>query len=260
MKPVGFCGVSAGRSVMACNSSVSGLVGSGLLGRCLIVCGVLVSGCRVNPTSPEMENTVEGKACPPDAKIEDAEDGNNQVVVQDGRSGYVYTYVDAEGSTVEPAAGGVFQMSAGGANGSQYALRMSGDLASGKTVFAAMGMNFTDPQGPYDLSKYKGISFFAKKGPSSTSKVRLKFPDKNTDPAGGVCAACSNDFGKDLQLTEEWQRFIVPFSSLRQESGWGNPRPRSVATEAVIAAQFQVNEKGRHFDIWIDDLAFTGCP
>lgn len=177
---------------------------------------LIASGCRVNPTSPEMENTAEGKACPPDAKIEDAEDGNNQVLVQDGRSGYVYTYVDAAGSTVEPAAGAPFTMSPGGANGSQYALRMSGDLGSAPTVYAATGMNFTDPQGPYDLSKYKGISFYAKKGPNSTSKVRLKFPDKNTDSGGGVCSVCSNDFGKDLLLTEEWQRFIVPFSSLRQ--------------------------------------------
>lgn len=228
--------------------------------RALWILCLFASGCRINPTSPEMENTAEGKACPPDAKIEDGEDGNNQVLVQDGRSGYVYTYVDAAGSTVDPAAGAPFPMAVGGANGSQHALRMTGDLGSAATVYAAMGMNFTDPQGPYDMSKYQGISFFAKKGPGSTSKVRLKFPDKNTDANGGVCAVCSNDFGKDLTLSEEWQKFIVPFSSLRQEGGWGNPRPRSLATDAVFAAQFQVNEKGRHFDIWIDDLAFTGCP
>ena len=127
-------------------------------------------------------------------------------------------------------------------------------------MLAAIGANFVNPKGPYDASKYQGISFFAKRGPGTTSKVRVKLSDKNTDPDGGVCAACSNDFGMQLKLTEDWQKFIVPFSALRQESGWGNPRPRSVAPEAVFAIQFQVNERGRPFDVWVDDLAFTGCP
>jgi endoglucanase len=221
---------------------------------------LLAVGCRVNPTSPDMENTAAGKACPPDAKIEDGEDNNNQILVQDGRAGYVYTYVDPDGSTVDPAGGAQFSMTAGGANGSQYALHMGGQLASANIVYAALGLNLTDPKGPFDASKYKGISFFAKKGPGSTGKVRIKFPDKNTDPDGGVCGACANDFGMQLTLSEEWQKYIVPFSALRQESGWGNPRPRSVSPEAIYAIQFQVNDKGRPFDVWVDDLAFTGCP
>jgi endoglucanase len=217
-------------------------------------------GCRVNPTDPSLAETSAGKACPPEAKIEDGEDNNNQVIVQDGRSGYIYTYVDPEGSSIDPPGGAQFAMSPGGANGSQFALRINGQIASGSVVYAAMGMNFADPKGPYDASKYQGISFFAKKGPGSTSKMRIKFPDKNTDPDGGVCGACSNDFGLQLSLSEEWQKFIVPFSALKQESGWGNPRPRSMSAEAVYAVQFQVNDKGKPFDIWVDDLAFTGCP
>jgi len=228
-----------------------------------VVCVLLsaaLGACRVNPTSPDMENTAEGKACPPEARLEDGEDGNNQVLVQDGRSGYIYTYADPSGTSITPAGGGVFTMSPGGANGSQYALHMSGQLGGGSLVFAAMGMNFADPKGPYDASKYQGISFYAKKGPGTTSKLIIKVADKNTDPDGGVCAACSNDFGMALSLSEEWQRYIVPFKALRQESGWGNPRPRSVDTSAVFAVQFQVKEKGKAFDVWVDDLAFTGCP
>jgi endoglucanase len=225
----------------------------------VLLLGLVLGACRVNPTSPDLENSPEGKACPPEAKIEDGEDNNNQVIVQDGRNGYVYTY-NSEGSTVEPAGGGVFSMTPGGANGSQYALHMSGQLANTSLVYAAMGMNFVNPKGPYDASKYQGISFFAKKGPGSVSKVRVKVSDKNTDPDGGVCGACSNDFGMVISLSEEWQKFIVPFGALRQESGWGNPRPRSVSPEAAFAIQFAVNEKGKAFDVWVDDLAFTGCP
>lgn len=226
----------------------------------VLLLGLALGACRVNPTSPDLANSPEGKACPPEAMIEDGEDANNQVIVQDGRSGYIYTYSDPEGSTVEPAGGGVFSMTPGGANGSQYALHMGGQLGSASVVYAAMGLNFVDPKGTYDASKYKGISFFAKKGPGSVSKVRVKVSDKNTDPDGGVCGACSNDFGMVLSLSEEWQKFIVPFGALRQESGWGNPRPRSVSPEAVFAIQFAVNEKGKAFDVWVDDLAFTGCP
>jgi len=227
---------------------------------CTGVVAIGAAGCRVNPTSPGMESTADGKACPPDAKIEDAEDNNNQILVQDGRAGYVYTYVDSEGSTINPPGGAQFSMSPGGANGSQYALHIQGQLASADVVYAALGLNLTDPRGPFDASKYRGVSFYAKKGPGSLSHVRLKLPDKNTDPDGGVCAKCSNDFGLRLNLTEEWQRFIVPFSALRQESGWGSPRPRSVEAAGIYALQFQVNDKGRPYDIWIDDLAFTGCP
>jgi endoglucanase len=225
-----------------------------------VVLALAAVGCRVNPTSPDMENTAEGKACPPEAKIEDGEDNNNQVLIQDGRSGYVYTYVDPDGSTIDPAAGAQFGMSPGGANGSQFALHISGQIGTGNVVYAALGMNLTDPKGPYDAAKYKGISFFAKKGAGSTGKMRIKVPDKNTDPDGGICGACANDFGMSLTLSDQWQKFVVPFSALRQDSGWGNPRPRSLASEAIYAIQFQVNDKGRPFDIWLDDLAFTGCP
>ena len=70
-----------------------------------------------------------------------------------------------------------------------------------------MGMNFIDPKGQYDASKYAGIPFWAKKGPDSTGKVRLKVPDVNTDPDGGVCTECFNDFGADIVLTNDWKLY-----------------------------------------------------
>ena len=185
MKAIGFWGSPR------CWSNSCWSDGSrGALLAAVLLAAPVIAGCRVNPTSPDMENSAEGKACPPEAKIDDGEDSNNQVLIADGRSGYVYTYVDPEGSSIDPAGGAVFSMTPGGANGSQFALRIAGQLSSATTVYAAMGMNLTDPKGPYDASKYKGISFFAKKGPGSTGKVRIKFPDRNTDPDGGVCGAC----------------------------------------------------------------------
>ena len=86
-------------------------------------------------------------------------------------------------------------------------------------------MNFVDPKAPYDASKAAGISFWAKRGENSTGKVRLKVPDVNTDPEGGVCKEpnneCFNDFGYDLNLTTDCKQYIFPWKSMRQMPGWG---------------------------------------
>jgi endoglucanase len=225
-------------------------------------CSLSALACRPSATGDDVKNSPEGKACPATGKIEDGEDNNNQVIVQDGRSGYMYTFVDTEGSTITPTAGaqgGVFQVSPGGANGSQYAVRMTGSIGQANVVFAGMGMNFVDPKGPYDASKYKGISFWAKKSPGTTPMVRLKVPDKNTDPDGGVCSACFNDFGRDLNLTDEWTEYVIPFFTMSQLPGWGSPHVSSIDSKGLYAIQFQVNEKGQKYDIWVDDVAFTGC-
>jgi endoglucanase len=194
--------------------------------------------------------------------IDNGEDNNNQVMVQDGRSGYWYTYVDHEGSTITPAAGetgGIFSFTQGGVNGSAYAARMNGIIGKASIVYAGMGANLTDPKGAFDGSKYGGISFWAKRGAGTTPKIRVKLPDGNTDPDGQVCSACYNDFGMDLKLTEEWTKYVLLFGRMKQERGWGAPHPGGVASDKLYAIQFQVNDKGQKYDVWIDDLGFTGC-
>lgn len=216
--------------------------------------------CSPPINSPEMANTEDGAPCGPQALIEDGEDNNNQVIVQDGRAGYIYTYMDPEGTTISPKAGsegGIFEMSPGGFN-SAYAMRMHGTVANAKIVYAGMGLNMTDPKDTYDATRYKGISFYAKRGPGATNTVRVKLPDVNTDPDGGTCGNCYNDFGLDIKLTDEWQQYTIPFSKLKQEQGWGSPRPGSVAVDRLFALQFQVKKPGP-YDVWVDNMAFTGC-
>ncbi|NLE85951.1 MAG: hypothetical protein GX607_06085 [Myxococcales bacterium] len=221
-------------------------------------------GCgRVNPTSPDTEKLPEGTPCSaPTAVISDGEDNNNQVELHEGRGGYWYTFVDDSGSTVWPEAGahgGTFEMSPGGANGTKYAARMHGSVGTGSVLFVGMGMNFVDPKGQYDASKYGGISFWAKRGPGSTNKVRIKVPDMYTDPDGGACSECFNDFGMDLTLTEEWQKYTIPFYAMKQQKGWGKPRKRSIDPTTLYGIQFQVSEPGQKFDVYVDEIQFTGC-
>ena len=146
-------------------------------------------------------------------------------------------------------------MSEGG-HGSQFAARYHGKIGTGAPLFGGMGMNFVDPKAPYDASKYAGISFWAKKGANSTGKVRLKVPDLNTDPEGGACTECFNDFGGDLNLTEDWKQYIFPWKAMKQMPGWGNPRKPHITQAKIYGIQFQVNVPSANYDIYIDDLKF----
>ena len=226
----------------------------------ILVAAAAATGCipKAQPgSSAGAENTPEGRPCSGDGVIDDGEDGNNQVNPAKGRAGYWYTFVDTAGSSIVPA--GQFSMTPGGADGSSSAARMTGKVGNGQIVFAGMGLTFTDPKTPYDATAYKGLTFKAKKGPG-TGALRLKVPDVNTDPEGKVCTdKCFNDFGADIELAEKWTTYAFPFASMRQLPGWGSPRPASIDPSKLYGVQFQVNSPGASFDVWVDDLRFTGC-
>jgi len=141
-------------------------------------------------------------------------------------------------------------MSPDGAVGTPHQARMKGKIGGGDIVYAGMGLNFVDPKGTYDASRYGGISFWAKKNPGSTAHVRLKLPDAQTDPDGKLCKQCFNDHGMELQLYDEWTLYTVPFKSMRQED-WG-PKDNGIDPSKVYGIQFQVSEKGAPFDISVD--------
>jgi len=218
---------------------------------------------KVDPTSAATRDSAEGKACPAtEGIISDGEANSNQVNPLKGRGGYWYVFADKQGSEVTPMPGdqgGTFSMAEGGAKGSKYAARMQGTVGGGEPVYVGMGLNFVDPKGQYDAGKYKGVSFWAKKGAGSVGNVRLKVPDAATEPDGKLCSDCYNDFGADLTLTEEWQQFTIPFAAMKQMKGWGSPHPAAIDATKLYGLQFQVNEKGGKFDIWVDEIEFTGC-
>ena len=199
------------------------------------------------------------KDCGPEGMIDDGEDGNNQSLPVSNRGGYWYTFVDKVGSTVTPMAGeqgGTFAMTEGGGGGSKFAANFKGKIGTGAIVFSGMGVNFVDPKDKYDASKYAGISFLAKRGEDSTPKMRLKVPDANTDPDGGVCSECFNDFGADITLGTDWKKFIFPFKKMAQMPSWGAPRKPHINAAAIYGLQFQVNVPGASYDVWVDDVQF----
>jgi hypothetical protein len=225
-----------------------------------VVCLSLGSACSLDqfrkdppqPVSPTA--TCEGKAM-----IDDCEDRNDQVLVRQGRGGYIYTFLDKAGSTITPTES-TFKMERGGAGGSKYAVHVQGKLAGSGETYAGIGMDLRYPRKPYDAALYKGVSFVAKATKGSSPFIRFKVPDANTDPDGKVCSECFNDFGIGVELTEEWTRYEVPFTELKQEGGWGNPRPPAVDWKKLMSLQWQVSAPGSAFDFWIDDVSFIGCP
>jgi hypothetical protein len=156
---------------------------------------LLMTGCypEVSGKGPKQAATEEPQlASCPRGRVDDGEDGNNQVMAVAGRGGYWYTYSDKVGSTIDPPAGeagGTFSMSEGGAKGSALAARMQGKVGRANIVFAGMGFSFVDPKRPYDASKFDGIAFLRKR---ATTSVRVKVPDITIDQDGKVCTECRN--------------------------------------------------------------------
>jgi endoglucanase len=227
-----------------------------------VACASFSLGCQALATRDAPEAPGDPLCARRNIVIEDGENRDNQVIRQADRNGYMYTFADDAGTTVTPTAGklgGTFSMDEGGASGSAYAARFRGKIAQGDRVYAGFGINFVDPKAPYDASRHDGISFYARRSKGSAASVRLKVPDANTTPEGKRCSECFNDFGTDLMLSEQWQPFVVPFAKMQQLPGWGAPRPGMIDARTIFGLQWQVNQQGANYDIWIDDVSFVGC-
>jgi endoglucanase len=194
----------------------------------------------------------------PAALIDDAEDGNAQIVKHEGRNGLAFSFVDPDSEFVVGPTGSPRRPLPilGGANGSRCAWNLRGTLANQPVAFAGLGMNLTQPKAFYDASRFAGISFYARRSAGTSGRVRVSIDDWNTDPDGRVCTKCSNFFGQEIELSETWTRYTLPFESLRQLPGWGVPRPRQIDSSRIFFVVFDVFDRGAAFDVWIDDLAF----
>jgi len=217
----------------------------------LALVGCITSAPWEYGATAEIRDTVLGPC--PNGLLEDAEDGDNQIVKSGGRDGYWFTSVDEWGTTVEPK--GEFKMSPGGPPGSKNAAHAHGVTAkAGESIYVVLGFAFTNPKTPFDARPAEGIRFWAK-GPG---RIRFKTPDVNTAPEGDRCNDCYNDFGVDIYLSDDWQRYTVPFKKLAQQSGWGDRAP-AVSRDQLFAVQWQFSKPGSSYDIWIDNVELVGC-
>ena len=202
-----------------------------------------------------------GTTCPGLASneelIDDMNDGDRFIPQVNGRAGAWKDQGDGtSSSTMFPDPDGPFTMTNTGDACRKYAAYVyGGPFVDGNPVF------FFGIGGPYNASKYNGISFWAKIDSGTTSGLRVAFPDKDTQIDGALCQAsgtgtnlCWDHYGKRINLTTTWTKYSVSFSSLTQD-GWGRAGA-GFDPSTIYEVQFQIPVNTK-FGIWIDDVALT---
>jgi hypothetical protein len=188
--------------------------------------------------------------------IDDMNDGDRFIPQVNGRAGAWKDEGDAtSSSTMFPDPAGLFTMTNPGDACRKYAAYVyGGPFVDGNPLF------YFGIGGPYDASKYEGVSFWAKIDSGSSSGLRVAFPDKDTQPDGGLCQAsvagnsCWDHYGKHIDITTTWTKWQVSFNELAQ-IGWGRAGA-GFDRSTIYEVQFQLpgNEK---FGVWIDDVALV---
>jgi len=137
---------------------------------------------------------------------------------------------------------------------------------------------------PFDISRYKAVTFWGMTTTPDPSKgslqVKMQFPDPDTDPRGNICnggggntSQCYNSYATNFAFTTSWQQFTVlldagdggthPDGGIRLDPTFGYQDARWLPTMIYgINWQAQKNtppgDGGPAImtDIWIDDVYF----
>lgn len=195
--------------------------------------------------------------------IDQMEDGDGTIEMVERRGGVWFAFNDKTGSQFPSIDAETFSMSElAPARGSS--LRAARSYGEGFTVWGA-GIGFElYNQKAYDLSRYAGITFWARRAPGTASALRFAVTDSATAPRGGKCrdyadySTCNDYFGADLSLSTAFRSYSFNWSELSQV-GWGEPHPASITTSEVYGIRFQTDPV-EEFDFWIDDVALLCHP
>ncbi len=136
---------------------------------------------------------------------------------------------------------------------------------------------------PFDISRYKAVTFWGMTttpDPDERSlKVKMSFPDTDTDPRGQICnggggntSKCYNSYAANFEFTTSWQQFTVTLDAgdggvpvdggIAIDPSWGYQGAQWLPAQVYgINWQAQRNtapEDGPPLmtDIWVDDVYF----
>jgi endoglucanase len=174
--------------------------------------------------------------------------------VSEGRNGYWYTFNDgSEAGIQQPVSNGrITSAQAVNDNGSQFAAWTQG--GGFRSWGGGLGLTFRLSNRPYNASKYRGISFWAKIAPGSTNSVRVNVSDDQTAADGGICTECWDHFGLAIVLSERWGRYSFEWKDLAQR-GWGAPLVAAINPAKLRGIEFAIQE-GVDFELYVDNVAF----
>ena len=189
--------------------------------------------------------------------VDDLEDGDDAIIEQNERGGSWFLYNDeTTDATQMPDPNGSFVPTEGGPDGSGFYAMTSG---SGFAEWGAgMGFDFQNDgvtKTPYDASEFTGIAFHAKGNVSlrvnlMTNAILDETLGGACVPEGGDTGDCGDGHGVDVDLTDSWTQYQIPFDSVTQ-AGWGVAADFNPAE--IISMHFQVAQ-GQDFEIGIDNI------
>jgi hypothetical protein len=204
--------------------------------------------------------------------IDDMENDDPSIVFSEGRSGSWFVFNNGTGIQRPSLDELPFPMAklASPRGESHYAAWTSGEDFIGW----GGGIGFElRTQSSYDGSGYAGFAFWARRGADASARLRADVHDRNTTPLGRICdgratcdrngpcdpalMACYDNFGVDVELDEDWQFYSFSWDELSQV-GWSGNTYDAITSTAIYGIRFQ-SEPEKHFEFWIDDVAFV-CP
>jgi hypothetical protein len=137
---------------------------------------------------------------------------------------------------------------------------------------------------PFDISRYKAVTFWGMTTTPDPMKgslrVKVQFPDTDTDPRGQVCngggpntSKCYNSYAAYVEFTTSWQQFTVlldpgtdrvpPPGGIAIDPSWGYQQAQWLPN-AVYGINWQAQKDTLpdagpplEADIWIDDVYFV---
>ena len=120
------------------------------------------------------------------------------------------------------------------------------------------------PRVPYDVTPYKGVTFWARAAIGSDTALRIKFPmvDETKVEDGGHCSEsglsrCGDSFGTKFTMPVDgsWKQFTVRWTDAAfSQEGWGKPfiwRPEAVTSIQIVSVY-----TAQTFDFYVDDISF----
>lgn len=201
-----------------------------------------------------------------DARIDDLEDGNANLLPIELRQGTWYIATDGTGTLSEPPvsrtpatldvpeyfAGPWHPKRLARARGqSRYALHTRGGKFTAWGVVASAQF-VLEPGACYDASAYAGLEFWAK----GTSRIAVSARMSDVTPVsnGGLCERdCFKRHQRQIELSPEWQHHTVAWSEFVQ---YVTPSTLAFDPKRLWGIDFVVAAGSTPFELWIDDVNF----
>jgi len=211
------------------------------------------------PTTPPDNSTPEPTTPPNNTNTNTNTDATLIDNFEDGdrfnsfRGGTWFTYNDESNggdSQIVPPAGSEFQATPPGAENSQLAGRITGQVTTTfPQGYIGMGTDLAGPDTPIDLREYDAIAFWVR---GDGKQYRFKLHSQAT--------ADYDDYGITFFAPNDWERMVVPFENLRQE-GWGETVDRDTALSRVTKIQWQtIGQPHESIELAVDNIELVRLP